>query len=100
MEGFTDTFMRAAVSCTSHTVNYTTTVNYTVTNALKDMTYGPLCGGRPLRELQPTTPLHVAYSRTYWTRSDARLLPSRELGLESRDSPADQEGPKSGYALE
>ena len=77
-----------------------TTVNYTVTNALKDMTYGPLCGGRPLRELQPTTPLHVAYSRTYWTRSDARLLPSRELGLESRDSPADQEGPKSGYALE
>jgi hypothetical protein len=27
-------------------------------------------------------------------------LPSRELGLESRDSPADQEGPKSGYALE
>jgi hypothetical protein len=32
-------------------------VNYTVTNALKDMTYGPLCGGRPLRELQPTTPL-------------------------------------------
>ena len=96
----TDTFMRAAVSCTSHSVNYTTTVNYTVTNALKDMTYGPLCGGRPLRELQPTTPLHVAYSRTYWTRSDARLLPSRELGLESRDSPADQEGPKSGYALE
>jgi hypothetical protein len=64
----TDTFMRAAFMHVTQ-CDYTTTVNYTVTNALKDMTYGPLYGGWPLRELQPTTPLHVAYSRTYWTRS-------------------------------